>query len=176
MTGPALCFPSDKADASVDPSNSPETLASTSLLGAWRLRSCEARSDDGDVSYPYGPNPIGYITYSPSGYMAVSIMGGDPPRLPDEGDVLAGTARAIDAGHAYIGYAGTFHLDGIRALSSSEFEGAVHHTLKTASFPNWVGSIQRRDFHLAGNTLTLSTPPITRRGVRAVATLVWERT
>jgi hypothetical protein len=154
----------------------PESQASAHVLGAWRLRSCEARSDTGDLSYPYGPNPVGYITYTSTGYMAVSIMGGDPPRLPDESDVLAGTARAIQAGHAYIGYAGTFRLEGIRVLSHNEFKGAIHHMLETASFPNWVGSVQRRDFHLARDTLTLSTPPITRRGVRAVATLVWERT
>jgi hypothetical protein len=153
-----------------------ETRAAGLLVGAWRLRSCEARSDSGEVSYPYGQNPVGYITYSASGYMAVSIMGGDPPRIDDEADVLTGTARAIQAGHAYIGYAGTFRVEGMRAGLGDALEGTVCHTLETASFPNWVGTTQRREFHLTATTLTLITPPITRQGVRAVATLIWDRT
>jgi hypothetical protein len=180
-----------------------EGRAAALLLGAWRLRSCEARSDSGDVTYPYGPDPAGYITYTPSEYMAVSIMGSSPPKLSDEADVLAGTARAIQAGHAYIGYAGAFRVEGVRAVSgdaiggagtsdavegsasgdASEgaasgdaFEGTVCHTLETASFPNWVGTTQRREFRLTDTTLTLTTPPIIRQGVRAIATLVWERT
>lgn len=153
-----------------------EARAASRLVGAWRLRSCVARADSGEVSYPYGTSPAGYITYSASGYMAVSIMGGDPPRIEGEVDVLSGTARAIQAGHAYIGYAGTFRVEGVRDVSRDTFEGTVCHTLEVASFPNWVGTTQRREFRLTDATLTLTTPPITRQGVRAVATLVWART
>ena len=53
--------------------------------------------------------------------------------------------------------------------------GTVVHRLDTCSYPNWVGTEQRRRFRLEGDRLTLTTPRIERGGAEAVATVVWER-
>ena len=34
------------------------------FVGAWRLLSCEFRAADGQLSYPYGQDLIGYIMYN----------------------------------------------------------------------------------------------------------------
>jgi hypothetical protein len=34
------------------------------FLGAWRLLSCELRAGDGEVIYPFGQDPVGYIMYT----------------------------------------------------------------------------------------------------------------
>lgn len=106
--------------------------------------------------------------------MAVSIMRGEPARV-DSPDVLTGTAAALAAGtHAYIGYSGTVQVEQCRQ-DGDALTGTVVHTLDTCSYPNWVGTEQRRVFRLEGQRLTLTTPAIQRAGVLATAVLVWER-
>ena len=41
------------------------------LIGAWRLVSFHLRALDGQLTYPYGPNAVGYYIFSESGYMSV---------------------------------------------------------------------------------------------------------
>jgi hypothetical protein len=145
------------------------------LLGAWRLRSCVARDVAGGVSYPYGRSPSGCILYTPSGVMAVSLMGDTPPRV-EEPDVFAGAAHALASGaHRYIGYSGRYRLEGAREVGAGVWEGTVVHALDTCSYPNWIGTEQRRELRLEGDWLTLTTPPIVRGGVRSVAVVEWER-
>ncbi len=145
------------------------------LLGAWQLLSCVALDDRGGESYPYGRQPTGHILYTPAGAMAVSMMGAAPERV-DETDVFAGAARALaSGGHKFIGYSGRFEVEEARDVEEGVMEGTVVHRLETCSYPNWIGTEQRRHFRLAGDRLTLKTPPIMRSGVRGVATLEWER-
>ncbi len=44
------------------------------LVGTWRLASWENRSTDGQVTYPFGQNAAGYITYTEDGYMFVAMF------------------------------------------------------------------------------------------------------
>jgi hypothetical protein len=134
------------------------------LLGTWRLVSVEARGGDGAITLPYGREPVGYLTYTAEGRMAVSIMRAPASRVKS-GDLFLGAAEALGAGHAYIGYSGTVTVEG----------DTVVHTLDTCSYPNWVGTAQRRRFLLEGDRLTLTTPPIERGGTGAVATVIWVR-
>lgn len=134
------------------------------LLGTWRLVSVEARGVDGAVTLPYGREPVGYLTYTAEGRMAVSIMRAPAPRVKS-GDLFLGAAEALGAGHAYIGYSGTVAVEG----------DTVVHTLDTCSYPNWVGTVQRRRFQLEADSLTLTTPLIDRGGVAAAAVVKWVR-
>jgi hypothetical protein len=51
----------------------------------------------------------------------------------------------------------------------------VTHHVEGATFPNWIGTDQRRTYELSGDRLTLSTPPMVRGGRRSTYVLVWER-
>ncbi len=42
-------------------------MAENSLVGTWRLVSVEFREEDGTVSYPYGRDALGYLTYTADG-------------------------------------------------------------------------------------------------------------
>ena len=146
------------------------------LLGTWRLVSVEARSAEGAegaVALPYGPEPIGYLTYTTEGRMAVSIMRGSVARV-ESGDLFLGAAEALAGGHAYVGYTGTVTLEDLQE-AAGVLSGTVVHALDTCSYPNWVGTEQRRRLLLEGDTLTLTTPPIERGGAGAVATVRWVR-
>ena len=56
-----------------------------------------------------------------------------------------------------------------------EKDGTIVHHVEGASFPNLMGSDQRRTFVLEGNRLTLSTPPILANRRTSTYVLVWER-
>jgi hypothetical protein len=135
------------------------------LIGTWRLVSWENRSlVDGQISYPLGKDAAGYIMYNQDGYMFVAIMG--PNRLKfAANDLLSGTPEEeAQAEETYVSYCGQYDFDG---------DKVVHH-VELSLFPNWVGVDQERLVELAGNRLTLSTPPILLRGIQQTAHLIWE--
>ncbi len=49
-------------------------MTANPLIGTWRLISWENRSLDGQISYPLGQDAVGYLLYTPDGYMCVAIM------------------------------------------------------------------------------------------------------
>jgi hypothetical protein len=137
------------------------------LIGTWRLRSWKNTGNDGSVVDPLGENPIGYISYHDHGYMSVEIMADGRTPYHDD-DVLGGTPEEQSAAiSTYLGYAGPFEV-----LAA---EDTVVHHIEVCSFPNWIGDAQERFAKIDGDTLTLSTKPMTFEGVERTAALVWER-
>ena len=53
------------------------------FLGVWRLISCERKSADGRLDYPYGEKPVGRLTYDKVGRMSAQLM--RPDRLLHDG-------------------------------------------------------------------------------------------
>jgi hypothetical protein len=47
--------------------------AHDALVGAWRLVSWENQAADGQVTYPMGPDPNGYVLYAADGRFSVTI-------------------------------------------------------------------------------------------------------
>ncbi len=142
-------------------------MAHEQVVGAWRLVACTARSQDGDVIYPYGQQPRGRLMYDVTGQMSVHLMRADRPAFassvrsestPDE------TKGAFDGFDAYFG---TYEL--------REAEGVVIHHVEGSLFPNWTGTDQTRFFTIAGDQLILSTPPIRYQGTMITLELVWAR-
>ncbi|MBI3972855.1 MAG: lipocalin-like domain-containing protein [Chloroflexi bacterium] len=136
------------------------------LVGTWKLISFE-RSVDGKVSYPMGKEARGSIAYDALGRMSVQIMRPDRPALTGA-TAPEGTLdelRAIIAG--YLAYAGTYDVD--RATKT------VTHHIDLHLLPSGVGTQLRRQFEIAGNRLTLKTPPVTVGGRQQSGRLVWER-
>ncbi len=139
------------------------TLAS-SVVGTWRLRRWESRTEDGRVSYPMGPDTIGYLTYTADGFMFAAMMRPDRARFAGA-DLFGGTsqekAAAVDS---YLTYCGRYEVR----------EGRVIHRIELSLFPNWVGVDQVRYVELEGDRLTITTPQL-QVGGQSVHRLVWER-
>ncbi len=137
------------------------------FVGTWKLVSCEFRRPDGNVTLPYGPDAAGMLMYDAAGHMAVQFMGDDRP-LFASGDIQKGTPEETKAAFdSMVAYFGTYEVD--------ESEGLVTHHLEGSWFPNWVGIDQKRFFELAGNRLTLKSPPLLAAGATVTALLIWER-
>lgn len=140
-------------------------MSSNPLVGAWRLVSLERRTADGEVTHPFGLDPVGYIVYSESGHVSVAFMSAGRPRFATE-DSRGGTPdEKVRAYDTYISYSGRYEIRG---------NTVVHH-VEVSLYPNWVGTDLERSFELSGNRLRLSTAPFLVSGRMRSAHLVWER-
>jgi hypothetical protein len=139
--------------------------ACKALVGAWRLVSWENRAADGQVTYPKGPDALGYLIYTADGRFSVTISRAGRAGFAG-GDLLGGTTEdKVRAVEGFTAYAGRYSFHGDRV---------VHH-VELSLFPNWVGTDQERAAELAGDRLTLSAGPLLLAGKQQVARLVWAR-
>ncbi len=140
-------------------------MASNPLVGTWRLVSFQMRAPDGGISYPWGQQVAGYITYTDWGRMAVVFQKADRPRSAS-GDLWRRTADEKAAAYdTCIAYSGTYDVEPDRV---------IHH-VEVCTFQNWVGTDLVRVFALEGKRVTLTTPPAPFGGGTSVGVLVWER-
>ena len=139
--------------------------ARDALVGAWRLISWENQTADGQVTYPMGTDPNGYVLYAADGRFSIIISRRGRARFA-AGDLLSGTAEEkAQAMEGFVAYAGRYSFHGDRV---------IHH-VELSLFPNWVGSDQERWVELAEDRLTLSASPLLLAGKLQVPRLVWER-
>jgi hypothetical protein len=137
------------------------------FVGTWELVSAEARRSDGQITYPFGRDVVGTLSYDTNGNMSMQMMRSDRPAFA-VGDFQKGAPEEIKAAFkGFLSYFGTYEIN--------EQEGTVTHHVKGSSFPNWGGSDQTRVFEFSGNRLTLRTPPIQVGGIAVTSLLIWER-
>ena len=142
-------------------------MKNSQFTGTWRLIACEFRSADGHIEFPFGHDALGMIIYDASGNMAVQIIRPDRPKFVS-GDKYNGTPEEVKAAfEGSLAYFGRYEVD--------EAAGTVTHHVVGSTFPNWIGSDQKRYFVFSGEHLTLTTPPILMGGVMTTGVLVWER-
>ena len=135
------------------------------LVGTWRLLSFEVRDERGAISFPFGRDVLGYITYTADGHMAVQFGRKDRPRLSNDDWWAAASAEIAAAARDYFAYSGTYEYR----------DGEVVHRIELSLMPNWMGGTQLRLVKLDRDTVILSTHPFAVNGRQQVATLVWER-
>ena len=126
------------------------------FVGTWRLVSFVAHAADGRETNTYGANPHGLLMYDNNGRMAVQIAPSDRTPL-----------RPGDAVERFFGYFGRYTVE--------EPAGTVTHHIEGSSYPNFVGTDQRRHFTLENNRLVLSTPPGPTDGSDVTYVVTWER-
>ena len=151
--------------ASDGPPSSPGAAAR--LVGSWTLVAYEARTPGGGIEAIYGPHPVGRLMYDADGRMSVHLMDARRRKFAS-GDRLVHTAEEVgEAFDGYFGYFGTYTVD--------EAAGTVTHHVVGASFPNFVGTEQKRFFVLSEPRLELTSPPMRREGTEVTLRVVWER-
>ena len=140
-------------------------MAVNPLVGSWRLVSFHSKSSDGGVTYPWGKEVAGYITYTEGGRMAVVLQKRDRP-LSGSGDLWRRTPQEkAEAYDTCIAYSGTYDVR----------ENQVIHHVEVCTLEDWVGTDLVRVVELEGNRVTLMTLPMPLGSGTAVAVLVWER-
>jgi len=139
--------------------------AKKKVLGTWRLLSWSNKDPQGNLSYPYGKDALGYIVYNPDGYMCATLSKKDRPNFPS-GDILGGTLQEqAQAVQTYIAYCGTYTVTGT----------TVTHHVKVSLFPNYIGTDQVRMYKFENGKLVLSHAPEMMDGKLQTPAIVWER-
>jgi hypothetical protein len=137
------------------------------FIGIWKLVSNEFRQSDGQVRYPFGRDSVGIAMFNANGQNGAQIMRPDRPAFAS-GDRLKGTPAEIrSAFEGFFAYFGTYEV--------KQEENTIILHVEGSSFPNWVGTAQKRFFEFSGNRLTLTTPPILMGGKQVTGFLIWER-
>ena len=139
-------------------------MTADQLLGTWKLVRWYNEAADGTVTEPFGPDPVGFISYSHDGYMFAHLAIAGRARYASD-DMAAGTIDEESAAmKSYVSYAGPYEIDG---------NDVIHH-VELASFPNWTGTDQRRQIRFEDGRLRLSAP-FEYDGAMVTAHAVWER-
>lgn len=138
--------------------------AGPDLASAWTLVRADNIAPDGTRTALYGPAPEGSLMFDGQGRYAIQIARPGRPAFA-AGDKAKGTAEEYRA--ASLGYNAHF--------GRYEIVGKVlTFRIERASFPNWEGQVQARDFSLQGDRLTYRVPAPTS-GAGAVGEVEWWR-
>jgi hypothetical protein len=149
-------------------SSSTRTSIATQLVGVWRLVSYRDEQEGGEDSFPFGPEPEGFLIYTPEGFVSAQLM--KPGRFPFQSqDWHGGTPDEYrQAGSGYIAYCGVYEVD--------EEKATVTHIPSVALLPNLILKGQQRSVTLNGDRLTLCAAGIpVMNGVPVTTRLVWQR-
>jgi len=144
----------------------PQDAAAFDPSGTWTLADAYEIHPDGTRSTNYGPHPHGLLMVDANGRYSLQIFRPQRPKFA-AGDKRRGTPDEYRAA----------------VLGSSTHTGRVHvddaaHTLafaiEDASYPNWEGQVQVREFSYADGTLRYAVPA-SASGDGTVAWSVWQR-
>lgn len=136
------------------------------LIGSWRLVGHQQELlDTGEIQFPRGRHPDGYLTYTPDGRFHVLNIPGD--RIKPQG-VSPTDEEALALFKGLTAYAGQFSVrDG----------GNVVHHVDISWNETWTGTDQERRYVLDGDKLTITNGPLFSPwdGKRIIATMTYER-
>jgi hypothetical protein len=141
------------------------SAAEEDIAGTYKLVSDTRKVlDTGEVSYPYGKHPAGYIMYGKDGRMLVLVLGDDRPRPASVEKATSEQQAALF--RSMLAYGGTYKYDGKR----------VEHHIDLSWNELWTGTTAIRDVRKEGDKLIYTTAPLSRDGKMSVAaTLIWEK-
>lgn len=136
----------------------------SSLAGTWTLVAADVQHPDGSRESDYGAHPKGLLLIDKRGNYSLQIFKADRPRF-HAGDKAKGTAAEYKA--AVMG--SSTHYG--RLVVEPDRGVLVFHIIG-ASFPNWEGQEQRRQYELKGGVLSYR---VKARANGDVPISVWRR-
>jgi hypothetical protein len=138
-------------------------LTTGELVGTWKLVSASSTSSSGDRDEtPYGPTPVGLLTYTEDGRVSAMISHGGRKPLSVGGGSLEEQSEAFKT---FLAYGGRYTLSGDK----------VTHHVEIASIQNYVDRDLVRNVKFQGDQITLVTPPTRVNGKIQTVELIWQR-
>jgi hypothetical protein len=136
------------------------------LVGVWKLVSASSTASTGERSEtPYGPSPVGLLTYTEDGRVTVLISYGGRKPLSIGGAALALQEEQAEAFKTFVAYTGRYALSGDQ----------VTHHIEISSIQNYVGKDLVRSVKFQGDQIVLVTPPALVNGKIQTVKLIWQR-
>ncbi len=138
-------------------------LTTGKLVGTWRLVSASSTaSSGGRDETPYGPAPVGLLTYTEDGRVSAMISHRGRKPLSVGGGSLEEQAEAFKT---FLAYAGRYTISG---------DNVTHH-VEIATIQNYVDRDLVRNVKFEGDQITLVTPPTRVNGKIQTVELIWQR-
>jgi Lipocalin-like domain len=136
------------------------------LVGTWKLVSASSTTSTGERSEtPYGPSPVGFLTYTGDGRVTALISYGGRKSLSVGGGTRALLEEQADAFKTFFAYAGRYTVSGDQ----------VTHHIEISSIQNYVGKDLIRSVKFQGDQIILVTPPTLVNGKIQTVELIWQR-
>jgi Lipocalin-like domain len=122
-----------------------------SLTGTWTLVSADVIHADGSRGHDYGDNPKGMLVIDSHGRYSLQILSDTRVKFAT-GDKKTGTdAEFKSAVMGISSHFGTINID-----TSAH---VLTFNIDVASFPNWDGTEQKRNYELTHDELSYRVPP-----------------
>lgn len=157
LTGPARATP--EAAVGVAPSIAP-------LVGTWELTAADDLRPDGSRVPAYGEHPRGLLMIDASGQYSLQIYRTEAAKFAS-GDKKRGTPQEYEAAvlrmSAHVGH-----------CTLDPANGIVTFAIDLAAYPNWEGTVQKRQYTLEGDTLSYQIPASASSGGN-VPISVWKK-
>ena len=131
----------------------------TSLVGAWTIVSITYEQGDKKTE-PYGPNPQGTQMFDSSGRFAAVVTRSDLPKVASNNREKSTPDEAEKIVHGSLGYFGTY------TTNLADHSVTVH--IEGATFPNWVGTSQKRTYTISGDEMQLTNPTASGGGTAKI--------
>jgi hypothetical protein len=146
-----------------------EVLAQTqtqtpSILGVWTLVSVTV-DRDGNKSQPFGTNPKGLLIFEKDGHFSLVAMRNDLPKMASNNRMTATPTENRQIVRGSTAYFGTYTASDADRTFTLHVEGAT--------FPNWIGTDQKRIFTITGDQLRYTNS--SRSGGEGTSLVVWKR-
>ncbi len=136
------------------------------LVGTWKLVSASSTTSTGERSEtPYGPSPVGFLTYTHDGRVAALISYGGRKSLSVGGGTLSLLEEQAEAFNTFLAYAGRYTVSGDK----------VTHHIEISSVQNYVDRDLIRSVKFQGDQIILLTPPTPVNGKIQTVELIWQR-
>lgn len=135
-----------------------------SLAGSWTLVAAEVQHTDGSRAPDYGAKPKGLLLIDGQGHYSLQIFKAERPAFhaADKAKATPDEYKAAMMGSST--HYGTLRIEADRSVLVFHIEGA--------SFPNWEGQEQRRQYQLKDGVLSYR---VTARPNGDVPISVWRR-
>jgi hypothetical protein len=147
--------------------SSAEAIASQ-LVGVWKLVSYRVEHEGHEDSFPFGPDPEGFLIYTPDGFVSAQLMKPERPLFQSNGWGGGTPDEYKQAGIGYIAYCGVYEVD--------EQNKTVTHLPSVALVPNLILKGQLRSITLSDDRLTLCTVGVPAANRKAMTSrLEWQR-
>jgi hypothetical protein len=135
------------------------------LVGTWKLKSFEMKAPDGSALYPFGKDALGYLVFSPEGYLTAMISAANRKNFASQDPMRASSEEKVSAEESFLSYCGPCEVE------KDKWRTKVEVSL----VPNWVGGYEERHYETDGKTLSVRSTPMLLGGKEVVGHLTFER-
>lgn len=121
------------------------------LRGTWTLVAADKILPGGEVVRDYGEHPKGRLIVDASGRYSLQIFKSERLRFGTESKAEGSADEFKSAAMGSSTHYGTVTVD--------DADGLLVFSIEGSSFPNWEGTVQKRQYQLDGGRLSYKVPP-----------------